>query len=162
MELIEKYSLELEVQFRLNIQPGFSINEFITRYRDKLSSVTNGMDDKNFPLEKDFDGEIDFCIFRMRKKICPTYKFLSDAKNEGYIFTGVKGVASLFLTHLNELPEDSWILSPNRTLSVEDHWEASAIPYLDHKPSHTNLHHSNHSVSDLRAGMYILLGKKVV
>ncbi len=162
MNLLERYSLECIKNITLRVEPGFSINEFIEKHGKNLRSITNGVNDQNFPLEQDFEGKIDFFIFKVKQEICPTYKFLLEAKDEGYILTGVKGIALLFLNNNKELPKDSWILSPNRILSLEDYWKHAAVPYFVSENNEGHLNSSNHSVTHIPDRMYIVLGKKIV
>ncbi len=162
MDLIKKYSLELVKTIKLQVEPEFSMDNFIEKHRAKFSYITPEMIDSDtyFPLKNDFSGEIEFNIFKINREIYPTYKFLLDIKKENHIFVGVKGIALLFLNNRKELPKNSWILSPNKTLPAKNDGWSTAIPNIYTMDQTAQLKYSTQSVSRIREGMHIVFGKK--
>lgn len=161
MDIIKKYSLTLVATIESHVDSGFSIDSYLETNAKLFSSVVNGMNDENFKLEDDFEGNIAFSIFKMNDEIDETPLFLQDAKEQGYIFTGVKGIASILLQSKAFSYMDSWILSPHKIAEPSKAY-SNGMPYLSKatKSGAYLLHYSNNSVNNLRAGMYILLAKK--
>ncbi len=163
MNFKDKYSLEFVQSIKSNVNHEFSVNRFIENNKDLLISVTSGMNDQNFPLEQDFEGDVDFIFFKSDRGIYPTNQFVSDAKDDGYILTGVKGIAFLVLKIKDSpfLPKDIAIFSPNKTFSPEDKNKSLALPYfISRTLGGIALHHSNDSTTMIAAENYVVLGRQ--
>jgi hypothetical protein len=161
MDITKDFPIVLVKNIELKISSAFSINSYLEQNGAKFGSIVNGMNDENFALENDFYGNINFCIFKMKENIYSTTSFLRQARFEGYLLTGVKGIASILLKPEELLFIDSWLLSPHKILEYCEKW-TDGIPYLGiGKDKDYSLHFSNHSVNDLRSGMYILLAESV-
>jgi hypothetical protein len=153
---IRNLPLIVIAQFTSILPEHFSIDEFIVNEKMRIGTACNGMNDKNFPLKHECQGAMNLFIFKTTTDM-ETRPALRQIAEDGWIFTGVKGIASLIMEHIKLLPVENWILSPNRLIEDTDIWQSSGIPYL---LVGSGIKYSNHSIDYIRDGKYLLLGRK--
>ncbi len=145
----------------------FSIERYCDSNKDRYRFPENGLQDSVF-CRSHFARGISVTLVLMRSKVLlNTQTTINMLIDEGFVCVGFNGLAHIVNYHIDEFPNDKWILAPHCKLThVHDIFchPAVGIPYLSKQGKrlpHPEImfSYSIQSLDSIKKDSYVLFGK---